>query len=129
MADTPDKGNPNFFKTFKGRYELTVAPSGAEVDNVTVMLSSVNDVQVIGDFTLTDYTAKTVFATLPEECRPDKTVRIPVVIGSTTDITVANMIDILTVEPNGEMSLWLDHDGTNKLYMSGINFNISDRWY
>lgn len=128
MAE-PDKGNPNFFKTFKGRYELSVAPSGVAVDNSTVMLSSVNDVQVIGDFELTGYSAKTAFATLPEECRPSKTVRVPVCVGDTDDIVATNMIDVLSVEPNGEMSLWLDHSGTVKLYTSGTTFNISDRWY
>lgn len=119
-----DTGNPNVFTTFKGRYLLVAAP-GHVVDTDVVMLSCTNDVQILGDFTLTDYVAESVIFTLPEECRPGKYVAIPVVLQD----SVRYSTDILLVGPNGEGSLMLDHDGVRFLMLSGVNFNISDRWY
>lgn len=118
MADLADRGNPNVFKTFKGRYRLI--PNGQDVDTDAVMLSCVNDVQPIGDWTLIDYTAGSTFATLEPDVRPGKEVRIPVVVDTE--------IDILSIQTNGNMSLAKDH-AAGVLYLSGINFNISDCWY
>lgn len=115
----PDFGNPNFFTTFKGRYLLIAAP-GQSVDTDVVMLTSTNDVQLLGDWTILDYQASTPFGTLPEECRPKKVVKIPVVVD--------NVIDILSIQTNGEMALANSHDD-GILYLSGINFNISGNWY
>lgn len=129
MADTPDKGNPNFWTSFKGRYQL-IPSSGVVADTDVVMLSCTNDVQVIGDFDFDSYTAKTVFATLPEEVRPNKFVSIPVcVYASIDDCVPMSYLNILTVSPNGEMVLEFGFNEQRKLYMSGVNFNISDRWY
>lgn len=114
-----DLGNPNFFTTFKGRYLLVPAPAQS-VDTDVVMLTSANDVQPIGDWTILDYQASETFGTLPNECRPKKEVKIPVVIDTA--------IDILSIQTNGDMSLANSHDA-GILYLSGINFNISDNWY
>lgn len=123
MAAKPtDGGNPNFFKTFKGRY-LLVASAGQVVDTDVVMLSCTNDVQPIGDWTLADYTANAPFAALPDECRPMKTVKIPVVVNDGSDRIV-----VMTVKPDGTMTLPFDYESAT-LYLSGINFNISDNWY
>lgn len=128
-ADMVDTGNPNFFKTFKGRYVLaSTAPEAAFTTDV-VMLSCTNDVQIIGDAALTDYAAGDVFATLPPECAPGTPVRVPVV--------VEEEVAVLAVEPSGSLSLVAVANGntafqtpfTGTLYTSGINFNISDRWY
>lgn len=122
MADPADKGNPNVFTTFKGRY-LLVASAGQVVDTDVVMLSCTNDVQPIGDWTLTDYTANESFATLPEECRPAKTVKIPVVVNDGDE-----KLAILTVSANGEMRLPIPMT-YGMVYLSGVNFNISRNWY
>ena len=114
-----EKGNPNVFTTFKGRYTL-VASAGQVVDTDVVMLSCTNDVQPIGDWTLTDYVQGATFATLPVECRPGKEVRAPVVVDDS--------IEILSVQTDGSMSLNATHDH-GVVYLSGINFNISDKWY
>lgn len=59
-------GNPNFFKTFKGKFELQ--PLGdAKWTDTTVMLSCVNDVQFLGDCTSD---AAGNMGTLPVGCRP-----------------------------------------------------------
>ena len=125
MPDAPvyaDRGNPNVYTTFKGRYLLTpVLPFTADTN--IVMLSSTNDVQPIGDWELKNYTANTVFATLPKECYPMKEVKIPVI----TEYANAPIMTILTISADGKMSLASNANG--KLWLSGINFNISDRWY
>lgn len=118
----PDTGNPNFFKTFKGRYELVPA-SGQTTDSNVVMLSCVNDVQFMGDFLLTNYVAGDAIATLPEECRPGKIVKVPVVFNDGADAIV-----VMTVNTDGTMTLPCDFASAT-LYLSGINFNISDNWY
>ena len=122
MANLADKGNPNVFTTFKGRY-LLVALSGQVVDTDVVMLSCTNDVQPIGDWTLTDYTANEPFAALPVECRPQKIVKLPVVVNDGTDRIV-----VMTVNTDGTMTLPFDYASAT-LLLSGINFNISDNWY
>lgn len=122
MAEPIDKGNPNVFTTFKGRYHL-VASAGQVVDTNVVMLSCTNDVQPIGDWTLTNYTANTPFATLPDECRPQKIVKIPVVVNDGTD-----RIGVMSVNTDGTMTLPFDYSVAT-LFLSGINFNISDNWY
>lgn len=119
MATGIDTGNPNVYTTFKGRYELVPA-AGQSVDTNVVMLSCTNDVQPLGDWTLVDYVGGTTFATLPAECRPGKEVMAPVVVDGT--------IEVMTVQTNGDMALVASHD-MGVLYLSGINFNISDRWY
>lgn len=122
MADQADKGNPNVFTTFKGRY-LLVASAGQVVDTDVVMLSCTNDVQPIGDWTLTDYTANEPFAALPDECKPGKIVKVPVIVNNGEDRIV-----VMTVKTDGAMTLPFDYASAT-VYLSGINFNISDNWY
>lgn len=122
MANPADKGNPNVFTTFKGRY-LLVASAGQVVDNDVVMLSCTNDVQPMGDWTLTDYTANNPFATLPDECKPGKILKVPVVVNNGED-----RIAVMTVNTDGTMTLPFDYVSAT-VYLSGINFNISDNWY
>lgn len=117
-----DRGNPNVFTTFKGRY-LLVASAGQVVDTNVVMLSCTNDVQPIGDWTLSNYVANSPFATLPVECRPQKIVKIPVVVNDGTERIV-----VMTVNPDGTMTLPFNYSAAS-LFLSGINFNISDNWY
>lgn len=119
-----DTGNTNVFTTFKGRY-LLMGDTEHVVDTNVVMLSCTNDVQILGDFTLTDYIKESVIFTLPEECRPGKYVAVPVVLQNTSNYST----DILLIAPNGDGSLVSDHSGTSFLMLSGVNFNISDRWY
>lgn len=99
------------------------ASSGQVADTDVVMLSCTNDVQPIGDWTLTDYTANSSFSTLPSECRPMKTLKIPVVVNDGIDRIV-----VLTVNTDGTMTLPSDYASAT-VYLSGINFNISDNWY
>lgn len=107
--------------TFKGKWHLT--HDSQTVDTTTVMLSCTNDVQPIGDWEFTDYKANTSFATLPKRCWPGKEVKVPVVINNRSE----DRVTILQINTSGEMSLPIDLTG--KVYLSGINFNISDNWY
>lgn len=118
----PQRGNPNFFSTFKGKYAHTPASIGVW-DTDTVMLSCTNDVQIIGDCTLTNYTALETITTLPEECRSGKVVKIPVIVDDGTERMVA-----LTVNVDGTVTLPFDY-ASAVIYLSGVNFNISDNWY
>ena len=122
MVTPADKGNPNVFTTFKGRYHL-IASAGQIVDSDVVMLSCTNDVQPIGDWALTNYAANTAFATLPIECRPSKTVKIPVVVNDGED-----RIAVMTVNVDGHITLPINYSQAT-VFLSGINFNISDNWY
>ena len=121
-AQYADRGNPNVYRTFKGRYILNPVSPFTPDTNV-VMLSSSNDVQPIGDWELKNYSANTIFAVLPEECHPLKEVKIPVI----TEYAEAPIMTILNISADGKMSLASNANG--KLWLSGINFNISDRWY
>lgn len=124
MADTQTGGgNPNFFTTFKGKHEL--APSaGTTPSSMIVMVTCTNDVQVLGDFTLTGYTAGSAFATLPAECRPGGIVKFPVVVSTEQAQTCV----VMSVGADGAMFLQDSYDSAT-VHMSGVSFNISDRWY
>ena len=93
-----------------------VPASSATFDKDVVMLSCTNDVQIIGDCDLA--------GTLPEECRPGKVVKVPVVANDGTEDRIA----VLTVNLDGTITLPFDYE-TGHVYFSGMNFNISDNWY
>lgn len=103
MSDT---GNPNFFKVFQGKYQLS---TGEEV-----MLSCINTVQFMDDLAADDAGLLTV---LPEECRPAQKVALPVVADG--------IVSVVEIDADGNVT------GTpGKLhYMNGISFNISGRYY
>lgn len=124
MADEPTGGgNHNFWTTFKGKYTHTPEASGVW-DSEVVMLSCVNDVQIIGDCELTNYVAGATLTTLSPECTPGKVVKIPVCANDGVD----DRVIIMTVNMDGTITLPFDYT-TGHLYLSGINFNISDNWY
>ena len=124
MADEPTGGgNPNFWTTFKGRYTL-IPEETATFDKDVVMLSCTNDVQIIGDCDLAGYTAGSAIATLPEECKPGKVVKVTVVANDGAEDRVA----VLTVNLDGTITLPFDYE-SGHVYFSGMNFNISDNWY
>lgn len=127
LADEPTGGgNPNFFKTFKGKYSLTPSSEGV-LDTPTVMLSCTNDVQIIGDAHFADgYTAGTACAVLPEECRPAKEVGVPVSYHSGTSYGITTMVVMPTT---GEVSFQDTFTEDVMFFVSGINFNISGNWY
>lgn len=74
----PDTGDPSrAAPIWVGTYQMTVE-GGVTISNEWVMLSKQNMVQFMGD--ADGVTANQTFATLPEECRPDETVMLPVVV-------------------------------------------------
>lgn len=119
----PETGNKNVFTTFKGKFALTMA-DGQTNSNETVMLSCVNDVQFLGNVTLSGYLLGEPFATLPEGCRPKSIVVFMAYL-------VTNGIDhIVPVQcsSSGWMSLAEDVE-SGTLYLNGLSFQISDCWY
>lgn len=119
----PETGNKNVFTTFKGKYELTMF-TNQTTDNTAIMLSCTNDVQFLGNVVLSGYLLGDPFATVAEECRPNKAVIIPVVLSTETETTVITMqCDIY-----GQLSLDIDVD-SGVLHLNGVSFHISDCWY
>lgn len=109
-----DAGNPNFFSTFKGRYAVS-APDPSEPDP-HVMLSCVNDVQFMCDFTADD---TGLLCVLPEDCRPKREVRM-FAMNKTT-----NEGEFVTVGANGNVT----GKSVESYRMNGLSFHISDNWY
>ena len=99
-----ERGNPNVFTVFKGRFECEVDPE-ATTTNATIMLTCVNDVQFLGNFTPG---ASGLLGTLPAGCRPPVTVFIPCIVGS-----------------DGTMVC----EASKTVYLQGVSFNISSCWY
>lgn len=92
----PDTGNPNFFKTYKGRYELT-PEMGVEWDNNLVMLTCTNFVQILGKATIeNEIGSEATLAILPSECVPD---------GGGYCLALANgTLTVLAINSYGEIS-------------------------
>lgn len=125
-----DKGNPNFFTTYKERFALT--PSvGATSTNTTLMYSIVNEVQFAGNVELTDYLAGSTFATLPAACRSDSPMKIPVIVsvpGVTVEEPAMASVVALSIDPNGSLSLGDDYP-TATVYLEGTSFNVVGNIY
>ena len=98
---------------------LTLSPS-AQCDNPCCILTLNNEVQLMGNVILTDYTADTMFATLPESMRPTDDVMVPVFLGET--------LVPLMVTPDGELSI-SQAVTSDTLYLNGVSFNCCDRYY
>ena len=83
-----DLGNPNFFKTFLGRFEAELPDGG----KTPVMLTATNQVCMMQDLTAD---AGGLLMTLPEQCRPKNPVRLPCVVEkpvSRETVTVARQV-------------------------------------
>ena len=85
MAESPDRGNPNFFSLFNGSHVAELVGS-ASTSNV-FMLTSMNTVQFLGDCTAG---ADGRMWVLPEECRPKNPVRFMCPIEPTGDVPGAS---------------------------------------
>ena len=84
-----DLGNPNFFKTFLGRFEA-VLPGGGKTP---VMLTAMNEVCLMQDLTAD---SGGLIMTLPEQCRPKNPVRFACVVekpaSRSTLVTVSRQV-------------------------------------
>lgn len=109
----PDKGNPNVFKTFQGRYAVDVA-EGAMYGSDAVMLSCVNDVIFLDDILSNDAGS---LITLPVECRPNAAVKIPCCTQNDVKMLSIGIDGAVTGEPSTEY------------YLNGLSFNISGNFY
>lgn len=98
---------------------LTLSPS-AECDNPCCILTINNDVMLMGNISLTNYQAGTMFATLPESMRPMDNVMIPAFLNDT--------LVRVTLNQDGELSIAKDANGKT-LYLNGVSFNVCDRYY
>ena len=112
MADG-DKGNPNVFKTFQGRYTVVVS-EGAMYGSEFVMLSCINDVVFLADILSNDAGS---LITLPVECRPNEAVMIP--------CCTPNGMKMLSIGADGSVS----GEPTTEYYLNGVTFNISGNFY
>lgn len=82
-----DTGDPRFAAPiWEGRYEVTPA-EGVTLSSTTVMLTKANQCQLCGD--ADGVTAGVSFATLPEECRPERTLHLPVCVGGSGSESVS----------------------------------------
>ncbi len=84
-----DLGNPNFFKTFLGRFEATLPDGG----KTPVMLTAMNEVCLMQDLTAD---SDGLIMTLPEQCRPKNPVRFACVVekpaSRSTLVTVSRQV-------------------------------------
>lgn len=84
-----DLGNPNFFKTFLGRFEATLPDGG----KTPVMLTAMNEVCLMQDLTAD---SDGLIMTLPEQCRPKNPVRFACVVekpaSRSTVVTVSRQV-------------------------------------
>ena len=108
-----DKGNPNVFTTFQGRYAADVA-EGAMCGSEFVMLSCINDVIFLADILSND---RGSLITLPVECRPNETMMIP--------CCTPNGVKMLSIEADGSVT----GEPTTEYYLNGVTFNISGNFY
>lgn len=117
----PDTGTPRFAAPiWEGRYEVTPS-AGVTLSSTTVMLTKANYCQLCGD--AEGVTAGVAFATLPEECRPERVLHLPVCVGGSGSEAIS--LATLTIGADGAMTC--SSGGT--VYLDGFSYHICDRWY
>lgn len=113
---TPDKGNPNFFKIFKGKFEVELA-DGASSTNHYVMMTCLNQIQFIGNYTSN---SEGLIGTLPTECSPKNELVLPCFYsagGYAAAVLYVASDGMLTTAP--DITIMLE----------GLEFNVSDKYY
>lgn len=119
MTDTGDPSRTA--PIWVGKYQMTVE-GGVTLSNEWVMLSKQNMVQFMGD--ANGVTANQKFASLPEDCRPDETVMLPIVVDEDSGLE-QHSIGVLSVSPIGELTCNL----SGKVHLNGLNFHTCANYY
>lgn len=101
----PDTGNPDTFKIFMGKYPTT--------DNRFVMLTILNDVQFMDDYTA-DETGK--LTTLPAQCRPTKAMKILAPI-QRAKARATQQIEVVTNVSTADKSVVTDGSSSSMTYV------------
>lgn len=102
MADT---GNPSTFKIFMGKYPTT--------DNRFVMLTILNDVQFMDDYTADD-TGK--LTTLPSQCRPTTVMKILAPI-QRAEVRATQQIEVVTNVTTADKSVVTNGASSSMTYV------------
>lgn len=108
----PDLGNPNFFKTFEGKYQF----QGADGNTYTIMKSCTNDV-IFMDNIKSD--ANRLIGTLPPELTPNKLITAAVWIGS-------HEVNWMDIQTDGKI---YGKYANSFYYLNGWSFNLSGNYY
>lgn len=116
-SDTPEA---NEHARFKNIYDITL-------NNTNVgycILSALNDVIFLNNFTVANYTAGDTFGELLDACIPDSITYIPVVIDDGT-----NMLNSYVIVSNiGEMSL-PDSYTSATIFLKRLSFNNCPNYF
>lgn len=101
----PDTGDPRLAAPiWVGRYEVTPV-EGVTLSSTTVMLTKANQCQLCGD--AEGVTAGVAFATLPEECRPERALHLPVCVGGagSESVSIEGTVTIAGHTATGKVSV------------------------
>lgn len=124
MADGVDTGNPNFFNTYKGRYEVELAENASSTSSI-VMETCVNDVQFCGNFTFSgSYTIGDVIFTLPESLIPITPIYLPIPV----QIITGGSIGFLVINNDGRVWASQSYDSPT-FRLRGLSFNLACNFY
>lgn len=107
----PDTGNPGTFKIFMGKYPTT--------DNRFVMLTILNDVQFMDDYTA-DETGK--LTTLPAQCRPAKAMKILAPI-QRAKVRAAKQIEVVTNVTTADTDVVTNGASSSMTYVESATSN------
>lgn len=103
-----------------GNIGTLVLGSNANTSNACCILTLDNIVTLMGNISLTDYTAGETIATLADQMLPSSEIRTPV--------CVDDDVVILTIDTDGNLSLGYSYSGAT-LYLNGVCFNVCDTYY
>lgn len=110
MAET---GNPNVRTNFKGKYSVT-SPDG---NDHVCMLTVTNDVVFCDNYVSN---SSGLIMTLPEDLRPNTTMKVPIVVNTSTRV--------ITINTNGQVKSSTSYSGQTH-YFNGLSFNLSGNIY
>lgn len=102
-----------------GDLDSLVLNNKATCDNPCCILTMNNEVILMGNIYLNDYTAGEVVATLPESMRPNEDIFFSAYLD----------MDLIRVNVNSKGEIIIYQDATGGLYLNGIEFNVNDKYY
>ncbi len=126
-----DKGNPNVFTTYRGRYEFTMA-EGATCNSPYAMLTTVNTVQFTENVELAStFTVPGVFCTLPEELRPQGAVELAAIVQLSDNTMHMARVELAAT---GTMTITRDFIVANEnpitvIYLDSISYDLASNHY
>lgn len=127
----PDKGNPNVFTTYRGRYQFTMS-EGATCNSPYAMLTCINTVQFTENVELAStFSVPGVFCTMPEVLRPKGAVELAAIVQLSDGTMHMARVELAN---DGTMTITRDFIVANEnpisvIFLDSVSYDLASNHY